>query len=556
MRAVADLRINTHPIMENCKTITSLKTSDDELAVEYEIISNIEPNYFSSTKSGIYKFISDLDNRLAKNQAILDDLNSNIDRLTNHADGFDYAISACSGVLCGFIDSFFVGEFNFEELKADSNKHVNLFVEKYAKLSGWDGNGRLKSAVEFLEKKFPVDQDNVWKASGISSTRLHHLEDLAHHPTPCGLFFAILVSFFRCAVFVDKDGHWHLEILETDTKKLAKLWIPVLLSGILRWLVNVAESKYLEKEGKELPKPVQKLLNTVAYTPGIIEVLKVAMNWFGHLVSDMAGSKQTAGDGMGIPGLFLSLLKELSSLPYIRETNLPKIVSGWYSKDKIDMRAELAIVEYAGRQAIPVILNECIVRTFFFVRHLIDEKKNAGEWKNVNWNNVVPWGNRTINRMLTIATGTFTTVDVADAAIRSVIKNGGNVYNPKLYADFVLRVNFVGLGRFAIAVGTDIYMGTKREKLRRERMFRQSEQLLLGTTKVFYKQADMWISAKETSEAIDKMEEAAISSVEYMKDSIVEISSCLDRMSNYKQGIESNNPKLLTQISDILKYGK
>ena len=542
--------------MANCKTITSLKTSDDELAVEYEIISNIEPNYFSSTKSGIYKFISDLDNRLAKNQAILDDLNSNIDRLTNHADGFDYAISACSGVLCGFIDSFFVGEFNFDELKADSNKHVNLFVEKYAKLSGWDGNGRLKSAVEFLEKKFPVDQDNVWKASGISSTRLHHLEDLAHHPTPCGLFFAILVSFFRCAVFVDKDGHWHLEILETDTKKLAKLWIPVLASGILRWLVYVAESKYLEKEGKELPKPVQKLLKTVAYTPGIIEVLKVAMNWLGHIVSDMAGSKQTAGGGMGIPGLFLSLLKELSSLPYLKDTNLPKIVSDWYSKDKIDMRAELAIVEYAGRQAIPVILNECIVRTFFFVRHLIDEKKKSGEWKNVNWNNVVPWGNRTINRMLTIATGTFTTVDVADAAIRSVIKNGGNVYNPKLYADFVLRVNFVGLGRFAIAVGTDIYMGTKREKLRRERMFRQSEQLLLGTTKVFYKQADMWISAKETSEAIDKMEEAAISSVEYMKDSIVEISSCLDRMSNYKQGIESNNPKLLTQISDILKYGK
>ena len=179
--------------MVDCNTITSLKTSDEELEVEYEIISNIEPNSFSSTQSDINKFISDLDNRLAKNQAILDELNSEIDHLTNHADGFDYAISACSGVLCGFIDSFFVGEFNFEELKADSNKHVNWFVEKYAKLSGWDGNGRLKSAVEFLEKKYPVDQDNVWKASGISSTRLHHLEDLAHHPTPCGLFFAILV---------------------------------------------------------------------------------------------------------------------------------------------------------------------------------------------------------------------------------------------------------------------------------------------------------------------------------------------------------------------------
>lgn len=536
--------------MTDCKTITSLKTSDEELEVEYEIISNVEPNTFSSPQSDINKLLADLDDRLAKNQAVLDDLNSNIDRLTNHADGFDYAISACSGVLCGFIDSFFVGEFNFDELKADSNKHVNKFVEKYAKLSGWDGNGRLKSAVEFLEKKFPVDQDNVWKAAGISSTRLHHLEDLAHHPTPCGLFFAILVSFFRCAVFVDKGGEWHFEILETDKKKLAKLWIPILVSGILRWMIYVAESKYLEIEGKELPKPISKLLKTIAYTPGIVDILKVSMNWFGHLVSDMAGSKQTAGGGMGVPGLFLSLLKELSSLPYIKDTNLPKIVSDWYSKDKIDMRAELAIVEYAGRQAIPIILNECIVRTFFFVRHLIEEKKNAGEWEKVNWNKIVPWGNRTINRMLTIATGTFTTVDVADAAIRSVVKNGGNVYNPKLYADFVLRINFVGLGRFAIAVGTDIHMGAKREKLRKERMFRQSEQMLLGTTKVFYKQADMWISAKDTSEAIDKMEETAIESVGYMKDSLIEISSCLSNMTTYQ-----NNPGLLNQISDILKYG-
>lgn len=544
-----------YTIMTDCKTITSLKTSDEELEVEYEIISNVEPNTFSSPQSDINKFLADLDDRLAKNQAVLDDLNSNIDRLTNHADGFDYAISACSGVLCGFIDSFFVGEFNFDELKADSNKHVNKFVEKYAKLSGWDGNGRLKSAVEFLEKKFPVDQDNVWKAAGISSTRLHHLEDLAHHPTPCGLFFAILVSFFRCAVFVDKGGEWHFEILETDKKKLAKLWIPILVSGILRWMVYVAESKYLEIEGKELPKPISKLLKTIAYTPGIVDILKVSMNWFGHLVSDMAGSKQTAGGGMGVPGLFLSLLKELSSLPYIKDTNLPKIVSDWYSKDKIDMRAELAIVEYAGRQAIPVILNECIVRTFFFVRHLIEEKKNAGEWEKVNWNKIVPWGNRTINRMLTIATGTFTTVDVADAAIRSVVKNDGNVHNPKLYADFVLRINFVGLGRFAIAVGTDIHMGAKREKLRKERMFRQSEQMLLGTTKVFYKQADMWISAKDTSEAIDKMEETAIESVGYMKDSLIEISSCLSNMTTYRPIIEENNPGLLNQISDILKYG-
>lgn len=542
--------------MINCNALTSLKTSDDELEVEYEIISNIEHNHSLPTQIDINKTILDLDKRMAKNQAVLDDLNSNIERLTNHADGFDYAISACSGVLCGFIDSFFVGEFNLEDLKADSNKHVNMFVEKYAKISGWNGNGRLEGAINFLENKFPVEQDNVWKQKGISSTRLHHLEDLAHHPTPCGLFFAIVVSFFRCAVFVDKDGQWHFDILNIDKQKILKILIPIVLSGILLWLVYVAESKYFEKEGKQLPKPISRLLKAIAYTPGLIEILKTANNWFGHLVSDMAGSKHTAGGGMGIPGLFLSLMKEISSLPFIKDTNLPNIISDWYSKDKIDMRKELAIVEFAGRQAIPVILNECIVRTFYFVRHLIEEKKKANEWKNVNWKNVVPWGNRTINRMLTIATGAFTIVDVADAAIRSVMKNGIDVYNPKLYADFVLRINFVGLGRFAIAIGTDIYMGVKRQKLINERMCRQSEQLLLGTAKVFYKQADMWISAKTTSEAIEKMEETAIISVEYIKESLIEMSLCINNMATYRPGIESNNPNLLNNISNTIKYGK
>ena len=137
-----------------------------------------------------------------------------------------------------------------------------------------------------------------------------------------------------------------------------------------------------------------------------------------------------------------------------------------------------------------------------------------------------------------------------------LIKNGANFKNPKLYADFVLRVNFVGIGRFAIAIGADIYMGHKKEKLRSERMYRQSEQILLGTTKVYYKQADMWISAKDASEAIDKMEEAAFVSVKYMQESLSEIGLTIESMALYKEDIECHNPGLLNEISNTLKYGK
>ena len=39
---------------------------------------------------------------------------------------------------------------------------------------------------------------------------------------------------------------------------------------------------------------------TVAMTPALLEIAKCADNWFGHLVSDMGGSKNTAGGGMGM----------------------------------------------------------------------------------------------------------------------------------------------------------------------------------------------------------------------------------------------------------------
>ena len=122
--------------------------------------------------------------------------------------------------------------------------------------------------------------------------------------------------------------------METDKKEIVKRWAPVVISGVLRWLIYLAESKYKEKNSKELPKPIHRLIVALSYSPAVIEILKVVDNWFGHLVSDMGGSKNTAGGGMGIPGVFVSVLKEISSLPLLKDTELPKIVSDLYSKGK------------------------------------------------------------------------------------------------------------------------------------------------------------------------------------------------------------------------------
>ena len=526
------------------------ESENDDFQVEYDIIPLDDNVFLDNRQANIAKKIAEIDNRSAELDSKIDSLNTEIERLTNHADKFDYAIAVGAGVLCGLIDSFFVGEFDFKKAKAQSDRQVNEFITRFAKMNGYKGE-RLDGAIDFLEKKFPVDQDS-FLPDGVSR-RNHHLADFAHHPTLLGLGAAIAVQFFRIGIFVNKGGVWKFEFIKTEPKEILKICLPVIISGILLWMINVAESKYKDEIDNKIPKPIQKLIKALAAAPMVISVLKVAINWAGHLVSDMGGSKNTAGGGMGIPGIFISLLHEMSSMPILKNTELPKIVNDLYSKEKMDMRSELAILNELGRQAIPVMIGEVLVRTFYFVRRLIQEcREHDGDWKSVNWRNVIPFKNRTIARMMTIETGTFTAVDLADAAIRSAIKNGGQVENPKFWKDFILRVNFVGIGRFVIAIGTDIGMGTKRQRLIKERMQYRGENGMLQTAKLFYMQESMWIEASNVEKAIQYLYDSAEKSMIYVIESYNEILSNTETIVKYIPAIEEKNPGLMDEIRDIL----
>lgn len=530
------------------KDLFNIKIEDQETQVEYAVSPLANEEEGEGGRTIIEDSISDIDRRILDVQGQIDEYNKEIDKLTNHADVLDNIVAVSSGVLCALIDSFFVGEFNMAAYKANSHKHVNKFIEDYAKMNGYDGKG-LKGAISFLEQKFPVDQDNVWKDNSISSTKLHHLEDIAHHPTPIGLLAAMAVSFFRFGIFVDKGGDWHLVPISTDYKQLLRIWLPILISGVMLWLIHLAESKHPERMDK-LPKGVKKLITLLVATPAVIEILKVAYNWFGHLVSDMGGSKNTAGGGMGIPGLFLSLLKELASVPPLNMTPLSRIVSDFYSKDKFDMRKELAVAEYLGKQSIPVILNEVIVRTFYFVRRLIQEKREHESWSDVNWKNVIPFNNRTINRMLTISSGTFMAIDMADAGIRAAVKSRGNM--AAFAGNFVLRINFVGVGRFACAVWTDSKMGIQKGRDERARSLLYQQQIELSNAKMLYKSADMWVSAENSSKAVEEVTAIAKESILYFADSWDSISADMSSVADKDEDINNNNPALMDEIKNIL----
>lgn len=355
---------------------------------------------------------------------IICDLDSQIDLLSSQADKFDYLVSIGSGVLCGALDILWFGEFSLERGRDIASDKIDSLVTKTAKMLGCK-NDDLESAVKFLEKKFPIPSDG--NTPDFGGSLQHHLRDFAHHPTIVGLIFSLLTQFTYKSYGTDTSGTFMI----VDVPEVNRAFI-----------------------GNDVPS----------------KILFGTMTWFFHLVSDVAGSSSSVGKsgGTGIPGPMLALAKELSVLPIFKNMNvgenslsvfLSKLFNGTLLAKhddngktiretvlKFDLRGELGVGIELGRQAIPVVANDCIVRTFYFIRRLAMEIRSndiqsISDMNQINWDNVRPLNNPTIARMLTISTGVFTTVDVGEAVITQ---------------KYWVSINYVGVGRFAIAIGEDV----------------------------------------------------------------------------------------------------
>lgn len=579
--------------MDYTKSNVSLKTEYEDLEVEYDVFminketSTSLSNTIAKKREIINSGIQDNDTIIADLQKEVDGLNEEIERLTYNGDTLDLLVAASSGVLTGLLDIVFVGELGLFEGSSDASKarfendlggvheSMNRFIQKYAKKSGFKGD-KLKDSIEFLEKKYPVAQDNSWSGKQISSTKTHHLDDLAHHPSVLGLVSALAVQYLRISTFASTDGSVHFVFVKPSKKDIMRIIIPVVISGLILWLVNLAESK-IEEYDIDIPKPVKVIVDNLYKAPIAIEILRTVLNWGGHLVSDMGGSKNTPGGGEGIPGIFASFIKEISMMPGFKDSDLPKIAKDLYRGNmdsplthKLDLRTEMAVVK---EQAMPVIVNEVIVRTFYFVRHLIIESKDK-EIKDINWRNVVPFYNRTIVRMMTVASGTFTAVDLIDAAAETAIKHPETlVSGPAFLGKMVMCVNFVGIGRFAIAVTTDVGMGIQKMRDENKRAILMQNLIQANEAKMYYcsadakleiaslreletnmydAEADMWKQLSNSSKSINELYGLMYNMGDFFSNKIAEMNQQFDVIEKDVNDIKETDPRFIENMRNIL----
>ena len=372
------------------------------------------------------------------------------------ADRIDYLIALACGSFAGLIDVFYVGEFSLERAREWGSKKVDAFVMKIAHMVGYKGDD-LSDAIRFLEKMFPIAADK--NTPDFGGGRQHHLRDFSHHFSIGGLLCSLFTQFSGMVIGTDTEGRLQITPVKDD----------ILI-------------------GKDFP---QKLVF------GIIQ-------WFFHMVSDMAGSSFTTGKGTGIPGPIVALIKKLSALPCFREKKIGETeLHTWVSKlfngtllakrDKngkiteampFDLRTEIGILHEVGRQSIPVLINECLVRGIYFVRRLYLAIKDAeihsiSDLKKIDSSDLLPFNNRIIRRMITVSSGVFIAIDTSDAAVRAVIKNGG--INKGFAKDFIVRINIVGIGRFAVACVADARLITEdimTAKEQRDRTEKEYEKVI------------------------------------------------------------------------------
>jgi len=310
----------------------------------------------------------------------------------NSCDACDYLTAVACGAIGGLVDIFFVSTPEDSKLGKWTDQQVDNTVMAFARKMGWNPKEKninnVNSAIGFLEQRFKVnydqrlstDVDNLFEILPKS----HHMMSLAHSPDIIGLFFSVLNQFTSTSTFVAGGT-----------------------------LITIS-TKTFELQG----------------TTFISKIFSGVVNWFGHLMSDVAGSSGSHGRGTGIVMPFYELFGFCKFGNFDNKTLAELAMQAF--QQGYDFR-------FGITQAIPVILTDLIIRVVWSFRQHFQFKKALTDC-------VPNMSHENLRTMLLLGHGTLCLMDGADAVIRS----GGN------WMLFFMRMNLIAWVRFSALVLKEI----------------------------------------------------------------------------------------------------
>ncbi len=344
-------------------------------------------------------------------------INSKLEKYTNHADRYDYMVAVASGIICGVLDA----------QVAD----VSLNVMKDQKISD--------------------------KLAEIAKATIKKQEKCRDKNSISGLLISILSAFMNKkadGVLTEND-----DSIEFDPAKAVQIFGGAAVTAMMKWLTMPRASE--EIENSDFPEVIKTILKQINNHPKVREILK------DQKIPDLTPKNL---EKWGVPAVFISLVQPKLSevnknLRKVKESPNNMIKNNLSKLDKV--RVDKKFLGKLGRQTIGVVANELIVRGFYFIRHLMMEMDRCGDFELVDWNRVIPLDNRTVTRMLSVASLTFTAADMTSAAIRAAVESCGDA--SIFAAKYAANINVIGVGRAIIAVTRDVSMEWQEADLIRER---------------------------------------------------------------------------------------
>lgn len=318
---------------------------------------------------------------------------------SDHCDKYDYLTAVACGVIGGILDIFFVGMPGESALSNWTDEQVDNAVKSFAKMLGWnpreEKRANVASAIAYLEQNFKVNYDQKYSSEVENlfrmSTRNHHMMSLSHSPDIVGLFFSVLNQFTSTSSFIANG-----QVITISTKNF-------------------------ELQGSNF---ISKLFCGVA-------------NWFGHIMSDIAGSSGSRGNkghGTGVV------------IPFYELFQFCKFGKFRVGKDKQDL-ATIAVrafqegydFRFGLATAIPVLMTDLSIRLIWALRRHFQYGKPLV--------NCIPTNKHADLRvMLLFGNGTLCAID----GIHAGISSSGN------FLIFFMKLNVVAWFRFVMLVCKEI----------------------------------------------------------------------------------------------------
>lgn len=452
----------------------------------------------------------------------IDSLNEQLEQSTCHANKRDYAIAIFCGTLSGAFDALWLKstKVTAKEIYISKDKVFELVdaAQKDRESQSWES--RHKS--HLAKKAFKVPEDWEWKELYEKANDI--LAELSHHPTSVGFLATVLIQISRVAKLVKKEDTWQYELRDVNKNNMLHIYLPLILSGFLVWLVRLTKEK--DEIKQQMPETLQKLVSFITSNPCLLAIIPPMINWLENLANDAIDVKKAPGKKTGLSDLIFSMSHEIVKVISPDLTEPVEELDALYRKYHEDFDKEIPLVELLEKQAIPVAVNELLTRMCYFLINFGEEMKEKGSLSAVQWKKVLPFGNRTVDRMMTVSCLTFTFADVADASVRAALASRGNF--AVFIANFSASINYVGTIRAGIAIVREAAYDKRELQLLHERRLLAEER------------ADL---------VVDKLNEYEEMLVSIMSKYIVE------DLSDYMNGLGDIRQGLIMKDSDLVIRG-